>query len=155
MVPARGIRQIDNDKSKYLGLLLLGDESESLIQSYLSRGELFVVEENQQALCLAVTLDDGCNVELKNLATEPKERKKGYASMLIRFLLNHYNRPEGFMFLGTGEVPSTLQFYQQLGFQYWKREKDYFLYHYDHPIIEQGIQLRDRVFLRQKLNLSH
>ena len=36
----------DGDKRKYMGLLLLADEQESMIDKYLERGEMFVLNDN-------------------------------------------------------------------------------------------------------------
>lgn len=39
------ITQITENKKQYLDLLLLADEQESMIDRYLERGELFVLED--------------------------------------------------------------------------------------------------------------
>ena len=52
------ISLITVDKKRYLDLLLLGDEQESMIDRYLERGELFVLEDNGvKAVC--VVTDEG------------------------------------------------------------------------------------------------
>ena len=40
------IRQITNNKKKYIDLLLLADESEAMIDRYLERGEMFVLDDD-------------------------------------------------------------------------------------------------------------
>ena len=45
------ITQITENKKQYLDLLLLADEQESMIDRYLERGELFVLEDD----CLLYT----------------------------------------------------------------------------------------------------
>ena len=82
---------IEEDKRKYLPLLLLADEQESMIDRYLDRGTLYVLEdedekasdaardeedrtENVKAVC--VVTDEGEGVlEVKNLAVEPKSQR--------------------------------------------------------------------------------
>ena len=82
---------IEEDKRKYLPLLLLADEQESMIDRYLDRGTLYVLEDekasdaardeedrtgNVKAVC--VVTDEGEGVlEVKNLAVEPKSQRKG------------------------------------------------------------------------------
>ena len=39
------IREIINDKKQYLDLLLLADEQEDMIDRYLERGTMYVLEE--------------------------------------------------------------------------------------------------------------
>ena len=39
------IRLITENKRDYMELLLMGDEQEELVEGYLDRGELYVLEE--------------------------------------------------------------------------------------------------------------
>ena len=46
-------RQITNHKKQYLELLLLGDEQESMIDRYLEKGEMYVLEDHGvKAVCV-------------------------------------------------------------------------------------------------------
>lgn len=144
------IRQALDEKGKYLPLLLVGDEQETLIDSYLGRGDLFVCERNGEALAVCVVTQEGPGLyELQNIAVAPECRRQGIGKAMTEFVLNRYPDLETLQ-LGTGDSPSTVGFYQALGFQEFGREKDYFLRYYDHPIYEDGKQLRDRVFFRKK-----
>ena len=40
------IRKITDNKKKYIDLLLLADESEAMIDRYLERGEMFVLDDD-------------------------------------------------------------------------------------------------------------
>lgn len=53
------------------------------------------------------------------------------------------------LYLGTGDSPSTIGFYQALGFLEIGREKEYFICNYDHPIYEDGQRLRDRILFQK------
>ena len=44
------IVKISRNKKQYLDLLLLGDEQEIMIDRYLERGDLFVLEDNGKKL---------------------------------------------------------------------------------------------------------
>lgn len=48
------IQLITNDKKRFLSLLLLADEQESMIDRYLERGKLFVMRSMQEAEVIAV-----------------------------------------------------------------------------------------------------
>ncbi len=50
------IQLITNDKKRFLSLLLLADEQESMIDRYLERGELFVMHGMQEAEVIAVAV---------------------------------------------------------------------------------------------------
>ena len=88
--------------------------------------------------------------ELKNIATRPAFRRRGYGRCLIEFVLAHY-RPLGKALLaGTGEVPSTMNFYGACGFRPSHRAERFFTENYDHPICEDGIRLVDMVYMRRE-----
>ena len=64
------IRKIDdNEKMKFIDLLLIADEQVSMIERYLGRGEMFALyDEDVKAVCV-VTREDEDVFELKNIAT--------------------------------------------------------------------------------------
>ena len=88
--------------------------------------------------------------EIKNLATDPEVHGKGYGRALINFVLKHYKDRCSCMLVGTGDSPLTLPFYEKCGFKEHHRLKNFFTDNYDHPIIEDGIQLVDMVYLSQE-----
>ena len=74
------IKSITTDKKRFLPLLLLADEQESMIDRYLGRGELFVMYDKQEteAIAVAVVTNEGNGIyELKNLAVAPSFQRKG------------------------------------------------------------------------------
>ncbi|MNP21088.1 putative N-acetyltransferase YvbK [compost metagenome] len=68
---------------------------------------------------------------------------------MIAFLKKTYLTSFNTLYVGTGDVPFTLDFYKRCGFVDSHRVKDFFVDNYDHPIFEGGIQLRDMVYLKQ------
>ena len=49
------IRKITSDKKQFLSLLLLADEQESMIDRYIDRGEMFVLDDGgTKAVAVAV-----------------------------------------------------------------------------------------------------
>lgn len=146
------IKQIKEDKKRYLDLLLLADEQESMIDKYLARGKMFALfEDNLKAICIVT--DEGEGVcELKNIATVPKYQGKGYGKQLIDFICNHYSFRFRTMLVGTGDSPLTILFYQACGFTESHRVKNFFTDYYDHPMFEGGRQLVDMVYLSKDLH---
>jgi hypothetical protein len=55
------------------------------------------------------------------------------------------------MFVGTGDSPITVPFYESCGFIVSHRLKNYMIENYDNPIYENGIQLFDKVYLKKTL----
>jgi RimJ/RimL family protein N-acetyltransferase len=147
------IRIIAENKKGFLPLLLLGDEQESAIDKYLERGDLFALyDDGLKSVC--VVTDEGNGViEIQNIATDARHQKQGYASYLIEYVSEHYADRYEKIILGTGDVPGILSFYENRGFKETHRLADYFTTHYDHPIIDDGILLKDKVYLQKRLNM--
>ena len=100
------IQLITNDKKRFLSLLLLADEQESMIDRYLERGELFVMRSMQEAevIAVAVVTNEGNGVfELKNLAVTPACQRKGYGRQMVEYLCRHYADVCHTLLVGTGE----------------------------------------------------
>lgn len=149
------IRQILRHKKRFLDLLLLADEQESMIDLYLERGEMFALYDQNILKAICVVTDEGDKtVELKNIATDPQYQKQGYGKRLIRFISEHYAGKYDTLLVGTGESPLTVPFYEHNGFRYSHRIKNFFTDNYDHPIYEDGKQLVDMVYLRKELSKS-
>ncbi len=147
------IQQITQNKERFMELLLLGDEQESMVQKYLTHSSLYVLMEPGIAYGICAVTDAGSQIaEIKNLAILPAFQRLGYGTILVQYVLTQLRR-QGFTYvqLGTGETPGTLAFYQKLGFQPCGRIPDFFTLHYDHPIIEEGVQLKDMIYLGQPL----
>lgn len=142
---------VTEGKKRYLPLLLLGDEQESMIDRYLEEGALYIWKEGEETAGVCVVTDQGNGVlELKNIAVDPRFQRRGIGRAMIEALAKRYRGSYRVLLAGTGEAPSTLGFYQHCGFTYSHRVKDFFL-QYDHPIVEEGVQLKDMVFFERTL----
>ena len=61
------IKEITENKKEYLNLLLLADEQEDMIDRYLDRGRMYVLEDNG-VKCECVVTDEGNGIlEIKNI----------------------------------------------------------------------------------------
>lgn len=148
------IYPIITDKKQYLDLLLLADEQESMIDRYLERGDMFVLDDSGvKAVC--VVTDEGSGVcELKNIAVTPTSQRQGYGKKLINYLISYYSKKYTRMIVGTGDVPSSIKFYQSCGFEYSHRIENFFIDNYDHVMIEEGIMLKDMVYLKRTIKVD-
>ncbi len=140
------IIRLSCDKKEYLSLLLLGDEQESMIDRYLDRGEMYVGIHDNTAICVCVVTTETGFFEIKNLAVDPRFQRKGYGRMMLEEIKRIYSGHQ--LLVGTGETPSTLQFYNKCGFVYSHRITDFFTINYNHIIIEDGIILKDMIYLK-------
>ena len=134
------ITKITASKKAYIDLLLLADEQESMIDRYLERGEMFVLDDNGIKAECVVTKESDSVYELKNIAVKPDCRRRGYGKCLIEFLFSYYPDCQG-MLVGTGDCPSILDFYKKCGFTESHRIINFFTDNYNHPMFENGKQL--------------
>lgn len=145
------IFELTADKKRYMDLLLLADEQESMIEKYLDRGTMFVLNDNGiKAVCVVTDENNGI-LEIKNIAVEPASQRKGYGKQLIQFLKDKYNGAFKILQVGTGDSPLTVPFYESCGFKKTHCIKNFFVDNYDHPIYECGKQLIDMVYLQMKI----
>ncbi|MEE1443039.1 MAG: GNAT family N-acetyltransferase [Blautia sp.] len=147
------IRELKEDKKQFLSLLLLADEQEDMIDRYIEKGTVYVLDDDG-VKCQCVVTDEGNGIlEIKNIATKPEHQGKGYGKKLIDFLIMNYRETYSVLQVGTGDSPLTVPFYEKCGFIRSHSIKNFFTDYYDHPIYEGGVQLVDMVYLRRKLNL--
>lgn len=145
------IREIKDNKKKYLSLLLLADEQEDMIDKYIEKGTMYVLDDDG-VKCECVITDEGNDIlEIKNIATEPDCQGKGYGKQLIDFIASKYKEQYSILQVGTGDSPLTIPFYEKCGFVRTHSVKNFFTDNYDHPIYEGGVQLVDMIYLQKKI----
>ena len=97
------IRRVETNKKQYLALLLLADEQEDMIDRYLERGSMYVLEDDGVKAECVVTDEGGGVLELKNIAVEPDFQGKGYGKALVDFLIRTYAGQYMLLQVGTGD----------------------------------------------------
>lgn len=141
------IQLVSTDKKRFLPLLLLADEQESMIDRYLERGDLYVMYDKT---------DEGKGIrELKNLAVAPHWQRKGYGRQMVEYLCQRYQNVCHTLTVGTGDSRMTISFYQSCGFVYSHTVPDFFTLHYDHPIVEDGKVLKDMYYFSRTLTQTN
>lgn len=145
------IYEIKENKKRFSELLLLADEQEDMIDLYLEKGTMYVLEDNGVKAECVVTDEGSGFLEIKNIAVVPESQGKGYGKALIDFLVLTYTGRYSVLQVGTGDSPLTVPFYEKCGFARSHRIKNFFTDHYDHPIYECGVQLVDMIFLQRLL----
>jgi len=148
------LRRIETpDKRNYMALLLLADEQPSMIDRYIDRGEMFALVESEVRAVCVVTKERPGIYEVKNMATVPAYQRQGYGRRLLAMILEYYqkNTEAHTLLVGTGDSPATIGFYEACGFVRSHVVKNFFTDYYDHPIMENGQQLVDMIYLRKKL----
>ena len=145
------ILEVTVNKKQYLDLLLLADEQEDMIDLYLDKGRMYVLDDNG-IKCECVLTDEGNGVlEIKNIATVPEYQGHGYAKVMIDFVIEKYREQYAILQVGTGDSPMTIPFYEKCGFVRSHTVPNFFTDNYDHPIFECGVQLVDMIYLQRVL----
>ena len=145
------IREVNENKKQFIALLLLADEQENMIDHYLEKSTMYVLEDgNVKAEC--VVTDEGNGIlEIKNIAVDPKYHRMGYGKVMIDFLANKYEKEYSILQVGTGDSPLTIPFYEKCGFVRSHSIPNFFTDNYNHPIYEGGVQLIDMVYLQRHI----
>lgn len=145
------IQKIDQNKKQLLPLLLLADEQEDMIDRYLDKGVLYVLDDDGIKSECVVTDEGGGIIEIKNIATWPEYQGKGYGKTLIDYIVMKYKDKYSILQVGTGDSSLTIPFYERCGFTHSHSIKNFFIDNYNHPIFENGVQLVDMIVLQRKL----
>ena len=82
------IREVNGNKKQFMSLLLLADEQESMVDRYLEKGTMYVLEGNDVKAECVVTDEGNGILEIKNIAVAPKYHRMGYGKVMIDFLAN-------------------------------------------------------------------
>ena len=145
------IKEVRENKEQFMELLLIADEQEDMIEKYLERGILYILEDNGVKAKCVITDEGNGILEIKNIATYPQFQGKGYGKALVEFVAERYKDRFSMIQVGTGNSPLTIGFYEKCGFIRSHVVKNFFTDFYDHPIFEEGIQLVDMIYLQKRI----
>ena len=145
------------DRERFLPLLLLADESEEQVRSYMQRGDLYVFTDAAAGpvglvLTIAAATDA---VELKAVAIDTGQQNRGIGQkMLVAVLDELRRRGVRRAIVGTANAGiGQLAYYQKAGFRLLRIERDFFSPARGYPAVmeDHGIRLRDMVWMDQEL----
>ena len=147
------IMRYEGERTDFIDLLLLADESRHMIDRYIDRGEMYILEDEGivKGECL-VTDEGGGILEIKNIAVLPRYSRKGYGRAMIDYLSSAYRGSFSILQAGTGDSPLTIPFYEKCGFKRSHVIMNFFTDNYDHPIFECGIRLVDMIIMRKNIS---
>jgi ribosomal protein S18 acetylase RimI-like enzyme len=148
------IRQLSRDENIPYSLLLLADETVQSINRYIFDSEIFVLEQNSEAIAVyALQKLNADEAEIKNIAVAPAFQGRGFGKLLL-YDATKRAKTQGFkaILIGTGDVATKqLALYQKVGFQQIGVRKNFFVDNFPEPIFEDGVQLKDMVVLKKEL----
>ncbi len=143
------------DRRKYMELLIIADEQEEMVEKYIDLGDMFLLFDEDELIgeCIVIPMEASI-YELKNIAIYSNYRGQGYGKKLVESVCDYYKYKISRMYVGTGDSPLSIPFYNSCGFRESHRVKNFFVDNYDHPIIEDGKQLKDMVYLKRDFNIG-
>ena len=148
------IRRLMNTEPLPMELLLLADPSEAIVRDYMKRADCYVMEQGRKIVGVYSLLPTRPGtVELVNIAVDESQQNKGFGKALIQHAIETA-RSQGYrtIEIGTGNSSiSQLALYQKCGFRMTHIDRNFFLRHYEEPIVENGIQCVDMVRLSREL----
>jgi ribosomal protein S18 acetylase RimI-like enzyme len=145
------------ERERFLPLLLLADESQEQVRSYMQLGDLFAfVERDGRAVGIVLTIpgEDG-SAELKAVAVDAARQNLGIGRRMLAAVLEELRR-QGVRraVVGTANAGiGQLAYYQKAGFRLLRIERDFFSPARGYPAVmeDNGIRLRDMVWMDLEL----
>ncbi|MGR9048279.1 GNAT family N-acetyltransferase [Halobacillus faecis] len=142
-----------NERRRFMADLLLADESETIIESYIDDGLFYTIylDDVHIGVCLFVFPGEH-TVEIKNIAIQEAFRGKGLGKQVIDASCILFQK-KGYkeMLVGTSNSSiENLAFYQKAGFRFHEIHHDFFL-HYSDPFYENGIKGMDMIYFRRPI----
>jgi GNAT superfamily N-acetyltransferase len=141
----------DREKPNFMELLLIADEQIDMIEKYLYRGDMFALYDDDMKTICIVTQEQPGIYELKNIVTIPEYQRRGYGQKLIEYVVDYLKNSGSELYVGTGDCPTILRFYERCGFVRSHVVNNFFIDNYDHPMFEDGHQLIDMIYLKRNL----
>lgn len=141
------IRIIENQFAP-IPLLMLADPAIDRVQRYLQDGIVFIGEEEDTIIAVAVLCIGDTEAELKNIAVIEEREGQGFGRQLLQHVI-HHARAAGLQRIVVGTGNSSLRelaFYQRNGFRIEGVIRGFFD-GYHPPIIENEIACRDMIRL--------
>lgn len=86
-------QKIEQQKKRYLFLLLLADEQESMIDRYLEQGTMYVMRKAETVIGVCVVLPiSETELEVKNLAIAEEQQGNGYGRRFLEWIAEAVSR---------------------------------------------------------------
>ncbi|GED19426.1 GNAT family N-acetyltransferase [Kurthia gibsonii] len=139
-------------REKFLNLLILADEDETVVREYMNEGRLFEITEKMERVGVIQTIECDGYSEVKNIAITPERQGQGIGKKALRFVEKIlYDDGAQIMKVGTANSSiSNIAFYQKAGYRLDSIQHDFFS-NYKEPIFENGIQAIDLLYFSKEL----
>ncbi|PLT46433.1 GNAT family N-acetyltransferase [Paenibacillus sp. FSL W8-1187] len=152
------IRKRNPEEPLPMELLLLADPSAEMVASYAERGECWLLADGDGPPIGAYVLlpTRPATLELVNVAVAEERQGQGLGKRLVLHAVERARElGAATLEVGTGNSSiGQLALYQRCGFRIAGVDRDFFVRHYDEPIVENGIPCVDMIRLSMDLPRS-
>ncbi|QGG56862.1 GNAT family N-acetyltransferase [Paenibacillus sp. B01] len=152
------IRKRNPEEPLPMELLLLADPSAEMVASYAERGECWLLADGDESPIGAYVLlpTRPATLELVNVAVAEERQGQGLGKRLVLHAVERARElGAATLEVGTGNSSiGQLALYQRCGFRIAGVDRDFFVRHYDEPIVENGIPCVDMIRLSMDLPRS-
>lgn len=148
------IRPLEKAEQPPYPLLLTADPSRRLLEAYLPVSETYVAFDDDALVGVYVLFrEDADTMEIKNLAVEESRQGQGIGKLLLTDAARRAKEAGiKIVLIGTADTSvGPLKLYRSQGFETVGIRKDFFIEHYEEPVIENGIRCRDMVLLAKRV----
>lgn len=134
-------------------LLLLGDENQQLIDTYLPNCQVYLLINKGQTIGICLLQRSERTAEIMNVAIEPTFQGQGLGKMLINYVINVAQQAglEQLVIKTGNSGIAQIALYQQLGFDLVAVNYNYFLEYYSQEIWENKIQCKHQLVFALRL----
>lgn len=150
---SKTIYPVEQPNKEVMELLLLADPDPLQIVNYgeVSYFVLAVADELVGAIVLGNQQPD--SVEIVNLVIKPSYENQGYGSFLLSFAeqFARQQAKQSIVIKTSTTSLKQLYLYQKLGFRCIEIVPSYFLRHYEQPIFENQLPVKDQIILKKLL----
>ena len=142
------VRELNPNEEPPFHLLLLADPSIDLVEEYVQRGSCFITELDGKAVGTYVLLPTRPGTaEVANVAVDEACRNRGLGKQLVLHAIDEA-RARGYKTIEIGTATTSklqIALYKKCGFHITYIDEGFFIRHYDEPIFENGIRVKDMV----------
>ena len=147
------LEKVEGSRERFVPLLLEADDSVEVVRTYFELGSMYAIADDGVEVGVVLTIPDGDDLEIKNIAVAPEHRGRGIGTAVLK-LAADLAREAGAsrLVVGTADSsPGTVRFYERAGFlRYGVREG--FFDAYPEPIWENGVRAHDMIMLERRPN---
>ena len=141
-------------REAYVPLLMLADDSDQQVRSYLQEGIPFVAQLDGHDVCATLAIPtDLDTLELRAVAVDPRRQQQGVGKQMLALVpAGLESRGYARTTVGTGNSSiAQIAFYQKSGSRRWAIERDYFTPEKGYPdgLEENGVPLRDMIWFER------